>query len=316
MSEVKERLAANVVTSDNLAEFTARKLGLVDRTEETAASSDDKSDDEPEHQASQSDSHGEGNDATVDDEPKDRKANPKIQTRFSEITKQREAARAEAQKEREARQDLEVKLKEMETRSKPQAKAQDDELGPEPLPESFNDMFEYAKALAEFTADKKMAERDRADANRKAAEVRQTFEKAWADRVDSARAGLPDFDAMIQSSDVSISDPVRDAIMESDVGPQILYHLAENTEFANDLSRMSVISALRQIGRLEVRFEKTAPKASEPTARTTVAKSRAPAPITPIRGAISKTDNNVDSDGNFHGTFAQWKAARQSKSIR
>jgi hypothetical protein len=319
MSEVQERVAANVVTSDNLAEFTARKLGLVDAqpeaTEAPANDGETYNADEPDNQADQSDSDGEGNEATVEDDQKERKANPKIERRFSEITKQREAARAEAQKEREARQELEARLKELETKANPPARAQDD-FGPEPKPEEFNDMFEYAKALAEYTADKKLMERDQAEANRKAAEQRAQFEKSWADRVNAARSEMPDFDDMVQSSEVSISDPVRDAIMESDVGPKILYHLAENPDFAKKLGEGSVISALRQIGRLEAQFEKTAPKASEPEVKSTAVKSKAPAPISPIRGALSKTDNNVDADGNFHGTFAQWKAARQNRQIR
>lgn len=319
MSEVQERVAANLVTSDNLAEFTARKLGLVDATPEaTEAPADDgetHAADEPETKADQSDSDGEGNEATVEDDQKERKANPKIERRFSEITKQREAARAEAQKEREAREALEARLKELEGKVNPPAKAQDD-FGPEPKPEEFNDMFEYAKALAEYTADKKLMERDRQEADRKAAEKRAQFEKSWADRVNAARSELPDFDDMVQSSDVSISDPVRDAIMESDVGPQILYHLAENPDFAKKLGEGSVISALRQIGRLEAQFEKTAPKASAPEVKSTAVKSKAPAPITPIRGAVSKTDNNLDADGNFHGTYQQWKEARQAKRIR
>ena len=102
-------------------------------------------------------------------------------------------------------------------------------------------MFEYAKALAEYTADKKLMERDQAEAERKTQEARAQFEQNWAKKVDQARQQLPDFDDMIQSSDVAVSDPVRDAIMESDVGPQILYHLAENPEFAQELGKKSEI---------------------------------------------------------------------------
>jgi len=118
---------------------------------------------------------------------------------------------------------------------------------------------------------------------------------------------------------VAVSDPVRDAIMDSDVGPQILYHLAENPDFAQELGKKTVISALREIGKLEARFDKgvKAPAASEPDEKPTVARSsKAPAPITPIRGAVSTVDNNLDGDGNFHGTYQQWKAARQAKKIR
>ena len=221
-NQVVERVAGNLVTSDNLAEFTARKLGLVDKPAEAEAKASSDAV-EPESQDDQSGHDGEGNEATVEEDQKERKPNPKIERRFSEITKQREEARKEAQKEREARQDLETRFKELEAKVNPQKAQAADDLGPEPKPEEFNDMFEYAKALAEFTADKKLMERDKQEADRKAAEQRVQFEKGWADRVNAAKSQLPDFDEMIQSSDVAVSDPVRDAIMESDTGPQILY---------------------------------------------------------------------------------------------
>jgi hypothetical protein len=319
MSEVQERVAANVVTSQNLAEFTARKMGLADEPKQSAAAEPDQAQVEPDADVDQTDHDSESSEAT-EGEQKERKPNPKIERRFSEITKQREAAREEARKEREAREALEVRLKDLEARTQPKAaKAEPDALGPEPKPEEFNDMFEYAKALAEYTADKKLMERDRAEGERKAQEARQQFEQSWAKRIDQARKTMPDFDEMIQSSEVAVSDPVRDAIMDSDVGPQILYHLAENPDFAQELGKKTVISALREIGRLEARFDKVAkaPAASEPDEKPTVARSsKAPAPITPIRGAVSTVDNNLDGDGNFHGTYQQWKAARQAKKIR
>lgn len=309
--DVKERVAANVVTSDNLAEFTARRMGLAETEAKPEAAPEAP---EPEAEE-QSGTAGKGDEATEEGEQRERKANPKIERRFSEITKQREAAKAEAAKEREARLALEAKLKELETRAAPKAaKAEPDDLGPEPKPEAFNDMFEYAKALAEYTADKKLMEREKAETERKAQEARAEFEQTWVKRVESARKEMPDFDEMIQSSEVSVSDPVRDAIMESDVGPKILYHLAENPEFAAELGKKTITAALREIGKLEVRFEK---QAETPVSKPeTVKSTKAPAPISPIRGAIQTGENNVDSDGKFHGTFAQWKAARKAGKIR
>jgi len=317
MSEVQERLASNLVTSENLAEFTAQKLGLVDAEPAPAAASDDADSAaaEPDAQDDQSGQDGEGKDATATEEPKDKKPNPKLERRFSEITKQREAAREEARREREARESLEARLKELEAKSNPQ-QAQteaDDEIGEEPRPEQFSDMYEYAKALAEYTADKKLMERDREDKARKAAAEQELKFKAWADRVNAAKNDLPDFDDMVQSSDVRVSDPVRDAIIESEHGPKILYYLAENAEFAKKLADMSVVSAVREIGKIEGRFEKGDAK---PEAKTVVGKSKAPAPITPLRGAVNTVDAGLDADGNFHGSYQQWKAARQAKRIR
>lgn len=290
MLETTDRVASNLVTSDTLAEFTAQKLGLV----EAAPVAEETS--EPEPQVSEE----------VTDEPKEKKPNPKLERRFSDLTKQREQARAEAQREREAREALETRLKELEAKANPAPQ----DTNQEPQPEQFADMYEYAKALAEYTADKRLDERDREEKARKAAAEQEGKFKAWADRVNAAKNDLPDFEDMVQSSDVRISDPVRDAIIESEHGPKILYYLAENNEYAKKLSEMSVVSAVREIGKIEARFERTKPESKS------VNVSKAPAPISPIRGAVNTVDANVDANGVFHGTYQQWKAARQAKRIR
>lgn len=314
MSEVQERLASNIVTSENLAEFTAQKLGLVDSEPAAPEAAHDNVSAEPEAD-DQSEQDRDGNDATTADDQKERKPNPKLERRFSEITKQREAAREEARLERERREQLENRVKELEGKVTPQAQAPQDDIGEEPTPDQFSDMYEYAKALAEYTADKKLAERDQQEASRKAAAEQEVKFKAWADRVNAAKSSLPDFDDMVQSSEVRVSDPVRDAIIESEHGPQILYYLAENTEFAQKLAGMSLVSAVREIGKIEARYERDA-KANVPDVKPVVGKSKAPAPISPLRGALNTVDAGLDADGNFHGSYQQWKAARAARRIR
>jgi len=150
---------------------------------------------------------------------------------------------------------------------------------------------------------------------RKAEEEQSRMRQKFQERLDNAKQDLPDYEEMIASSDVSVSQPVTDAIIESDVGPQILYYLAENPEFARELADKSITSQLRAIGRLEAKFEKSeAPKPSvkEPVAK----KSNAPAPINPLKAGGNPSDIALDSDRKFHGTYQQWKAARASGKIR
>ena len=310
MSEATQEVPVNrsVLTSENVSEFYANKLGLAAEapseaveTEEVAAEPEVEAEVESEPEAEK--------EAT-----EERKPNPKLEKRFSELTKQREEARKEAQREREAREALEARLKALEQSSQPQKASVEPE--DEPQPHQFSDAFEYAKALAEFTAEKALKERDRQEVERKAAEERQKVMDAWAQKVEAAKAELPDFDDMIQSSDVVVTDPVRDAILESDIGPQILYHLAENPEIAEKLAKASVSSALRQLGKLEAKLEKAVEEQPEKPSKPVVKKSNAPEPIKPLRAASAATDIPVDSDGQFHGTYQQWKAARLAGKIR
>ena len=288
--------AANVLTSENAADFYAQRLGLADAPEAVA---DEPS--EPVQDSEQSEPVAEKEAVT-----EERKPNPKLEKRFSELTKQREMARQEAERERLRASELETKLKALEQSSTPKAQTFEDK---EPQPSQFTDAFEYAKALSEWSAENAVKQMKLQEAEVKAAEERAKVVEAWNKRQASAKADLPDYEEMIASSNVMVSDQVRDAIIESDVGPKILYHLAENPEIAEALSKKSVTAALREIGRLEARFD-----VKEPS--KTVQKTRAPAPIQPLRASSSAADSGVGSDGEFHGTASQWREARRAGKIR
>ena len=293
---MSEKEASHVLTSDNSAEFYANRLGLADQPEVEAV------------QAEPTEVVEERSEPEIEKEQEEKpKANPKLERRFSEITKQREEARKEAQQERQAREALEARLAVLERQPAPQAPKVDEE----PQPSQFNDAFEYAKALAEYTADQRIVEMRRQDAEAKQAQERQKVIETWASKVQAAKASMPDFDDIVASSDVVVNDDIRDAILESDVGPQILYHLAENDDVAKRIAGLTPKQALREIGKLEARFEAKETK-PEPTPIT---RSKAPAPINPLRGS-NPADVPLSANGEWHGTFQAWKEARKAGKIR
>ena len=293
---MSDKEAGQVLTSDNSAEFYANRLGLADQPEVEAVQTEPTKEEERSEPVIE--------EKEQEEKPK---ANPKLERRFSEITKQREEARKEAQQERQARQALEARLAALERQPAPQAPKVDEE----PQPSQFNDAFEYAKALAEYTADKRIGEMRKQDAEAKEAQERQKVIDQWASKVQAAKASLPDFDDIVASSDVVVNDDIRDAILESDVGPQILYHLAENEDVAKKIAGLSAKQALREIGKLEARFEV---KETPPEPKT-IARSKAPAPIQPLRGS-SPADVPMSTNGEWHGTFQAWKEARKAGKIR
>ena len=288
--QVQPRQAQTVLTNENMAEFAAKKLGL-------AAPEAVKTE-------AQSEPANSENEATA---VEDRKQNPKLEKRFSEITKQREAARAEAQTEREARQNLEAKLRDYEAKAKPSEPKADEE----PQPNQFSDMYEYAKALTDYRVDQRMNEEKQKEVQAKIQAERDKVINTWAKRVESAKSEMPDFEDMVGSADVVVSNEVRDAIFESEVGPRILYHLAENPEIAEKLQGMTLTRALATIGKLEGQFEKT-----EPQIKPTVGRSKAPAPINPIKASANGPVTELDGNRQFHGNYQAWKAARLAGRIR
>ena len=308
---MSEKEAGSVVTSANAEEFYANRLGLaeeapVEAVEEKSAEPTEEANDQSEQPTEEIETKA----------TEEKKQNPKLEKRFSELTKQREEARKEAAKERDAREALEKRISELEGRAEPKPV----EENVKPSPSQFNDAFEYAEALAEWSAENALLNRDKAEAERKIQDERQQVIKSWNDRLATVKADLPDYDEMIASaSDITVNDAIRDAMLESEQGPRILYHLAENPELAEKLNTLSTVSALREIGKLEAKFEASeTPKDAKTEAETkpSIARSKAPAPISPIKTSSAVADVGVGSDGEFHGTYQQWRESRKAGKIR
>jgi hypothetical protein len=294
---MSEKEAGNVLTSENSAEFYANKLGIADRSEDEAVET------EPSEVTDQSEQ-----DEQIEAKPtEEKKQNPKLEKRFSELTKQREQAKAEAQAERQRSEALETRLRALEQQATPQQAKNIDE---EPQPGQFQDAFEYAKALAQYSTEKALQERDQQEANKKANEERQKVIQSWSEKLEKVKADMPDYDDIVSTANVVVSDDIRDSILESDVGPRILYHLAEDLDYAQKLAQMPARKALIEIGKLEKLYERNEVKA-EP-----VVKSKAPAPIRPLKAAGGVADIPINSSGEFHGTYQSWKEARRAGKIR
>jgi len=294
---MSEKEAGQVLTSENSAEFYANKLNLADRDDDVAVEDTP----EPSEESNQSESDAEQSKPT-----EERKQNPKLEKRFSELTKQREQAKAEAQAERQQREALETRLRALEQQAVPQVQNIDEE----PQPGQFQDAFEYAKALAQFSTEKALRERDQQEANKKLNEERQKTIQSWSAKLEKMKAEMPDYDDIVSTANVTVSDDIRDSILESDVGPRILYHLAEDLEFAQKIAAMPTRKALVEIGKLEKLYERNEAK------QETVVKSRAPAPIKPLRAGNGQADIPINSSGEFHGTYQSWKEARRAGKIR
>ena len=305
----QEQSRTQVLTSENAAEFYAQKLGLATEEAPTEAAVEETPA-EPANAEGESGSDDADKEATPTE---DRKPNPKLEKRFSELTKRRAEAEAKAEAAANEARELKERLRQYEQQSAP-VQQESDGLSEKPQPSQFNDAFEYAEALSEWSAEKAIADMKKAEAQAKIQEQQAEQMKAWSKRIEEVKAELPDFDDMVQSSEVIVSDEIKAALYESDVGPKIMYHLAENPELAEKLNQMSAISALREFGKLEAKFEAKAE--SKPEGKPVVAKSKAPAPISPLKTNGSAADTPIDSNGEFHGTYAQWKAARLAKKIR
>jgi hypothetical protein len=298
------REASNVITSDNATTFYAERLGLADQEPQAEAESV-KKDSEPEQEQEQSEPEAKEEAKKQDPE----KSKDKLNKRFDKVTQRAKQAEAEAQELRE-------KLKSYEARVNPEQQEQKPVVEGKPRADQFNDAYEYAEALAEWSAENALLRRDAEEASRKAQEAEAKKIESWNKKLEKAKEEMPDFDRIVQSSDVVVSDEIKKAILESDVGPQVLYALASDEDYARKLTEMDSVKALKEIGKLEAKFEAKAEKPKAEKVKAIVSGSKAPDPIRPLSGGKVGADILVDTNGEFHGTYAQWKAARQSGKVR
>ena len=293
MADTEIREASSVVTSDNAAEFYAERLGLADQDTTEADTSSEPAEIEKQ---SKPQAEEEAKEAEAE-KPKD-----KLNKRFEKVSRKAEEAEAKAR-------EYENRLKEYEARvTEPAVKKV---VEGKPDASQFNDAFEYAEALAEWSAENALKQRDEQEAVRKQQAEQEKITKSWNKKLDKAKAQYSDFDDVVKSANTVVSNEIRDSILESDVGPQILYFLASDEDFAKKLTEMPVIKALKEIGKLEARFErKEEPKVA------TAPRSKAPEPIKTLSGGKAGADVLIDTNGEFHGTYAQWKAARLTNRVR
>lgn len=176
--------------------------------------------------------------------------------------------------------ELERKVNELETKSRPAPEAEK----AQPKPEDFTTVAEYTDALTDWKVDKKFAEREQQQAADKAKAEAEAATKAFQTRLAAAIKEIPDYQEVIDSSEAIARHHILNYLIESDIGPKLQYHLAKNPDVLDRLNQLSPIKAIAELGKLETKLEKPVEPKAEAKLNSVVPVSQAPAPITPIDG--------------------------------
>ena len=157
---------------------------------------------------------------------------------------------------------------------------------------------DFIEALTEW----KIEQREAAiEATRRANDIKN----AYFERVESFKQTAPDFAIAVgEIQDVIGKDSnMVDFIIDSDVGPAIAYHLANNESELNRIMAMTPVRRIAALSKIESEFStrraanKTAQQASAPAAR-----------LTNNTGSVVPAGNNSKPE---HGDFTAWKKWRE-----
>jgi len=222
---------------------------------------------------------------------------------------ERNEARTEAD---QLRAELETLRQQMQAN---QALPAPKELDPKPQRSQFVSDEDYQEALTDWKVDQKLAERQQAEQQARVEATQQQLADNWAQRLEMAKTELADFDEVVGKSEIDLPNHLYVAIVESDMGPQLAYYLAQNPSEARLLKGMSQTAALRMLGKLEDQLEKASEKPKEQPAtgaekkpEKQVEKSKAPPPIEPLTGASGPVEKPTEQM-----TYQEYKAHRQAQ---
>lgn len=188
----------------------------------------------------------------------------------------------------------------------------------EPKPDDFKTVGEYTRALTKYHVDKAATNARTQAAQNRQQEQANAVIAAHVERQDKFRESTPDYDEVIEAaSKVETPHLVVQYLVESDVGPQLAYHLAKNPDEISRLSKLSPSRQLAELGKLEAKLEaKPAPAANGNGAKLAASEvSRAPAPIQPLDAKTTPVQKDpsqmtVSELRAFRQQEARAKAAR------
>lgn len=187
-----------------------------------------------------------------------------------------------------------------EERAKAQAPVDTDA----PKLEQFDDIEKFALAREKYAADKAL----KADQTKRQTEAQKQAQarlvETWEEKADSASEKYDDWNAVV--GNLKPTSPWATAIMHTENGVDVAYHLGKNLKEAERIQELPSILQVLEIGKLAAKLAAELPKPKTP--------SKAPAPITPLTGA-APVATDVPSEQDDYPTWFK-KRQRQVHAKR
>jgi hypothetical protein len=225
----------------------------------------------------------------------------KKQSKFQRRLERQKTARIEAETESRL---LRERIAVLEAQGKP-IQGND-----EPQRDDFEDYESYLRAITKYDAKQVAAEalkteREQAQGREKQSASQEKTAKAWVEREKAFQGVTKDYDDVVApfvEEDLgSLSANARSLIVDSEVGPQLLYHLANHPEVMDRIADLSSVRQIAELGKLE-------DKLSTPAKKTT----SAPAPANHVNTGKTGQKDPAKMDQT---EYRAWMKANGSRFV-
>jgi len=184
-----------------------------------------------------------------------------------------------------------------------------------PKIEDFEELADYMAAVTEYKVEQRFAKQAEEARNQEIHRQAESIQAKFKERAAEAAKRYPDF-AEAKKTDLPLTVTVRQVILESEVGPDMVYWMTKNPEAAMKIMQSPPVIQAKELGKLEDKIlaQVKGAKGNEGGA----AVSKAPKPITHGVGG-SRGSSSVKPEEMDYQTYKayrenQLKAA--GKSIR
>lgn len=160
-----------------------------------------------------------------------------------------------------------------------------------PKAERFETHEEYVEALADWKVDQKLKAKEIQDREAQVKNEQRTRVQTLQTKIKEFSAKHDDFQELVDAVETPMSVAVEEFfLMDADNAPALMYALAKNPDEYERINKLPPLAAARELGRLEAGLKtQVAPKKTEKK------KTKAPEPVTPIRGATAGSAKTLES---------------------
>lgn len=176
----------------------------------------------------------------------------------------------------------------------------------EPDIDKFDSVGAYTKAVAKWTLDKDKAQKAIDDEN---AAVEAKFKKdadTYTEKLTEFKKTTDDFDDAIDDvSHIQMCGALQQAIILSDIAPNVMYELAKNPAELERINKLTPMQIAKEVVKVEMKLAKSVTTDSVETENKI---TKAPAPIIPLSGkgqAVKKTIFNASSQKEYEALREQ-----------
>lgn len=173
----------------------------------------------------------------------------------------------------------------------------------EPKPEDFKTVGDYTRALTKYEVAKAAAQaasesQTRTQQQQQQAQAAETA-RQFAERQSAFIKLTPDYEEVVENANFDVPQLVTQYCVESEMGPQLAYHISKNPSEAERLSKLSPSRMLAEMGKLEMKLAPTAAPAAPAAPSKVPQVSKAPAPTEALNGDSARVVTKDPSQMSF-----------------